>query len=542
MKKKNGGSAIVYGTIIILGLVAVMMALIKYIGINKTINSVENIFDGACLGVTLANKEAFLGTKGVSQQQIIINDCECVDTPGLFNMLRQSYTTEDRYVIASEISGNLIVNGKYIYTQDAVVPTYDKNEMFPPSGKFLNNRDGYKVISESDVRTKALINNIISIIETGINNTPIDNSIDRVGNIMSVGNLNSSTSIQIPDDSQFKDWIEGDISITRLQIYNVFRYTLAKRHVYASPFMVYSVNGVSGYTWDGSSSSPKLNVNSGYSTINTNAVRDMINSTDSNKIGIEILVTGWNGPTNDADFMTYFLNLLNWDVDPSEMDEPITDQPEYKWYYEIWKRDLEAWNNRNTRALIVWEDTGVTNNCDWFDNSNGLNRKYGFLWANNEHTAIKITNDILQKKESKKNNVKLLPIAGYSVYMYTRGEPTIKTGYNNWIKSISSTKVYGDKNDVFIPSINTLPIKIGDYNKSVTNNNDIIEDTSTNSDMQNHMILDTQTDSIGDTAIYVEIQYKLIMFKEFVSYLDAVEGSMSKTIRASRVVKLKINE
>ena len=302
--------------------------------------------------------------------------------------------------------------------------------------------------------------------------------------------------------------MSSDITITRLEIYNLYRYTLAERHVYASPYMSYTVNGVSGYTWDGynmdgtKSTKPYITLSNGTST---NAVRDMINNTamgsSGKTTGIDISVSGFlsrvSDINNEESFKDLMQELYPAMVIPGRVPSWMTgvtdsDYDMYNLMKGLWKTDLEAWNNRSSYPLIFWEDTGITCQTSWWDSGNYLKYSYGYLWNNSSQKVIKITDNVLTTDASGRL---LLPIEGYAVYGYV-ADKSITTRYNNFSNLADSTNgTLSRKVDRVI---------LGDFNADGS-----IEDKSSTGKVYENRKKDAE---ICYTGVYMEVTFDVVMF------------------------------
>lgn len=532
LDKKDGNiTSLLAGLMFLMIVIILVMFNFRVTMLSEVFYNIDDALTASTLGAATPNTDAYMGSTNYPEQgQIILQDT--LDTSSLVNYKQDGATGLGNYneqkIVRSELNSNLINNGRYdaatvsnpnsISSQsDAAAlkrlgytSAYDSSDEYT---SYINYKNTTRNIDSTEAYTLKAVNDLLDVTYTNFTQSLV--AAPKVTSLTNVADNFCIKKDSVLDKAFLGNYLSSDITITRLEIYNLYRYTLAERHVYASPYMSYTVNGVSGYTWDGynmdgtKSTKPYITLSNGTST---NAVRDMINNTamgsSGKTTGIDISTyIGWNGPTTESDFRELMSELypamivpdkepewfklanpgLNYDTDPYN--------PEYDMYNlmkELWKTDLEAWNNRSSYPLIFWEDTGITCQTSWWDSGNYLKYSYGYLWNNSSQKVIKITDNVLTTDASGRL---LLPIEGYSVYGYV-ADKNITTQYNNFSELADSTNgTLSRKVDKVI---------LGDFNADGS-----IEDKSSTGKVYENRKKDAE---ICYTGVYMEVTFNVVMF------------------------------
>lgn len=532
LDKKDGNiTSLLAGLMFLMIVIILVMFNFRVTMLSEVFYNIDDALTASTLGAATPNTDAYMGSTDYPEQgQIILQDT--LDTSSLVNYKQDGATGFGNYneqkIVRSELNSNLINNGRYdaatvsnpnnISSQsDAAAlkrlgytSAYDSSDEYT---SYINYKNTTRNIDSTEAYTLKAVNDLLDVTYTNFTQSLV--AAPKVTSLTNVADNFCIKKGSVLDKAFLGNYLSSDITITRLEIYNLYRYTLAERHVYASPYMSYTVNGVSGYTWDGynmdgtKSTKPYITLNNGTST---NAVRDMINNTamgsSGKTTGIDISTyIGWNGPTTESDFRELMSELypamivpdkepewfklanpgLNYDTDPYN--------PEYDMYNlmkGLWKVDLAAWNNRGSYPLIFWEDTGITCQTSWWDNGNYLKYSYGYLWNNSSQKVIKITDNVLTTDASGRL---LLPIEGYSVYGYV-ADKNITTQYNNFSELADSTNgTLSRKVDRVI---------LGDFNADGS-----IEDKSSTGKVYENRKKDAE---ICYTGVYMEVTFDVVMF------------------------------
>lgn len=532
LDKKDGNiTSLLAGLMFLMIVIILVMFNFRVTMLSEVFYNIDDALTASTLGAATPNTDAYMGSTNYPEQgQIVLQDT--LDTSSLVNYKQDGATGFGNYneqkIVRSELNSNLINNGRYdaatvsnpnnISSQsDAAAlkrlgytSAYDSSDEYT---SYINYKNTARNIDSTEAYTLKAVNDLLDVTYTNFTQSLV--AAPKVTSLTNVVDNFCIKKDSVLDKAFLGNYLSSDITITRLEIYNLYRYTLAERHVYASPYMSYTVNGISGYTWDGynmdgtKSTKPYITLSNGTST---NAVRDMINNTamgsSGKTTGIDISTyIGWNGPTTESDFRELMSEIypamivpdkepewfklanpgLNYDTDPYN--------PEYDMYNlmkGLWKTDLEAWNNRSSYPLIFWEDTGITCQTSWWDSGNYLKYSYGYLWNNSSQKVIKINNSVLTTDASGRL---LLPIEGYSVYGYV-ADKNITTQYNNFSELADSTNgTLSRKVDRVI---------LGDFNAD-----DSIEDKSSTGKVYENRKKDAE---ICYTGVYMEVTFDIVMF------------------------------
>ena len=541
LNKKNGNvTSLVVGLLLFMIVTIIVISNYRVSMLSEVLYNIDDMITASTLGAAVPNEDAFRKNE--------VNDCEqgqLVFQDALkWSSNKQNYYSTEWNTLLSEANSKFIGNGRYdaaqISAQTSDLKTKDYVKSFERIGngqtssanefsKYIERKTQNRTIKSSNATLKNEINNLLDLMYTNISQSSV--SAPKIANIC---NSNAGFTSDTIDKLSLKKsstinktfiggFMTSDMEITRLQFYDVYRYTLAKRHVYASPYMQYKVNNVSGYTWDGNNidgtptTVPKITLANG---TETNAVKDMVNATKKESgnttSSITIAVEKWVGPEigNEEKFKDLMVTLYPAMVVPGRIPSWMTGitESDYSMYIlmrALWKEDCDAWNNRGTNPLVFWEDTGITVQTSWWDYVSGgktytnpYNKVYGFLWNNRSTSAIAINNNTLVKDDL---NRKLLPIEGVTTYMYTRGTSTVKGQYTSLANS-SDTTSFSNKDK-------HTKIRLGDYNLDGSS-----DDASTVGKIYEKRKLGYNSNNtetpvyMYNSGIYTEVAYRLAAF------------------------------
>lgn len=542
-KKEGNISSLLAGLMFLMVVIIIVMFNFRVTMLSEVFYNIDDSLTASTLGASTPNADAYMSSTTYPEQgQLILQDA--VAGSSAYVNYKQGNVSgvvyNEQRVVMSELNSKFINNGRHDAasltnasnvktTSDAAALTRLGFTYGTVTGNEFNSYINYKKsnrkISSTDDYTLKVVNDLLSTTYTNFTQSTV--AAPRLSSLNNVSYLKNNFCIgkdSVLNKAFLGNYLNSDINITRLEIYNVFRYTLAKRHVYASPYMTYSVTALDGYTWHGytwdgyslngaASGKPKLNVyNSGDGSEfkASNAIRDMVNATSigstftidgksyRNMNGIDIKVTGWQGPTDEEAFKDLMLDLypamVVRDRVPDFM-EPVVQESDYAMYdmmKALWQYDLAAWNARDTYPLVFWEDTGISCQTSWWASNNDLNKYYGYLWNNNSRGAIKITDKVLTTDSSGR---KLLPIEGYSVYSYVR-DRGVSTRYNSFCDSEDSSK---------LELLNKkTSIVLGDYDS-----NNTVDDKSTSGTVYENR---KKNANLYHSGVYMEMAFDVIMF------------------------------
>ena len=529
LDKKDGNiTSLLAGLMFLMIVIILVMFNFRVTMLSEVFYNIDDALTASTLGAATPNTDAYMGSTDYPEQgQIVLQDT--LDTSSLVNYKQDGATGLGNYneqkIVRSELNSNLINNGRYdaatvsnpnnISSQsDAAAlkrlgytSAYDSSDEY---SSYITYKNTTRTIDDTEVYTLKAVNDLLDVTYTNFTQSLV--AAPKVTSLTNVADNFCIKKDSVLDKAFLGNYLNSDITITRLEIYNLYRYTLAERHVYASPYMTYKVNGVSGYTWDGynmdgtKSTKPYITLSNGTTT---NAVRDMINNTamgsSGKTTGIDISVSGFCKYTieddgakgNDNDFKDLMQELYPAMVIPGRVPDWMTgvtdsDYDMYNLMKALWQVDLDAWNNRSSYPLVFWEDTGITCQRSWWDSGNYLKYSYGYLWNNSSQKVIKINNSVLTTDASGRL---LLPIEGYSVYGYV-ADKNITTQYNNFSELADSTNgTLSRKVDRVI---------LGDFNADGS-----IEDKSSTDKVYENRKKDAE---ICYTGVYMEVTFDVVMF------------------------------
>ena len=536
---KNRGAADIYilAIMFILLILIIVFSSFRTIMLSEVIYTIDDAVVDSALGAITPDIN--------NTQQIIVTDN---------NSTTEDYTPTEKQIIASERTLDASDTNKSEYSTS----TEFKKADTITDKKIVYNKN-LRPLKAVDSQMHKLLNRVGSLISNNLSNSTtitqpeIIDAFDKV----EVGNALKIKNSDLKTNSFVGDYLASDIDITRLEAYSVYKYTLAKRHIYASPWFKYAVkvNGVwqDGYTWDGNNilddttikndDSMKITLSTKDSTgsnVKTTAIRDMVNTTDDKCRGIEIKVSG-------------FISTTGSNAKAVEFDT------KYKAQKDI---DKAAYDNRATAPLIFFEDTGITCQTSWYDYTvegkhytNELNKEYGFLWNNDPHSAILIdknslteVNDNTPYKDKTKvytkpddytigaGKIPVIPIEGYASYIYILGKG-IQKQYNPISSTSTST---ADTLDTCIStglSNKDARITFGDYNNDGT-----LDDEASATEYKKPFGYedDTKRPKIFNTSLYVEGKYTVKTF--ITGDMFNIGPYSTKDVRVSKFVSLSKGE
>lgn len=541
LDKKDGNiTSLLAGLMFLMIVIILVMFNFRVTMLSEVFYNIDDALTASTLGAATPNTDAYMYSipkdeagnvinEYPEQGQIILQDT--LDTSSLVNYKQDGATGFGNYneqvIVTSELNSNLINNGRYdagkVSNPDNISSQSDAaalkrlgytsecnsdNEY----QSYITYKEKVRNIDDTDAYALKTVNNLLDVTYTNFTQSLV--AAPKINSLTNVADNFCIKKDSVLDKAFLGNYLSSDINITRLEIYDIYRYTLAERHVYASPYMTYTVNGVSGYTWDGynidgtKSSAPNITLSNGTTT---NAVRDMINNTamgaSGKTTGIDISISGFCKYTieddgvkgNDNDFKDLMQELYPAMVipgrEPEWFDKNNAEESDYDMYNlmkALWEVDLEAWNSRGSYPLVFWEDTGITCQTSWWDSGNYLKYSYGYLWNNSSQRVIKITDNVLTTDASGRL---LLPIEGYAIYGYV-ADTGITTKYNNLSELADSTNgTLSRKKD---------RIKLGDFNAD----NSIDDKSSTGKVYENRK----KDAEICYTGVYMEVAFDVVMF------------------------------
>ena len=269
LSKKNGNvTSLIVGLLLFMIVTIIVISNYRVSMLSEVLYNIDDMITASTLGAAVPNEDAFRKNE--------VNDCEqgqLVFQDALkWSSNKQNYYSTEWNTLLSEANSKFIGNGRYdaaqISAQTSDLKTKDYVQSFERIGngqtssanefsKYIEKKTQNRTIKSSNATLKNEINNLLDLMYTNISQSSL--SAPKIANIC---NSNAGFTSDTIDKLSLKKsstinktfiggFMTSDMEITRLQFYDVYRYTLAKRHVYASPYFKYKVNNVSGYTWDG---------------------------------------------------------------------------------------------------------------------------------------------------------------------------------------------------------------------------------------------------------------------------------------------------
>lgn len=529
-KKEGNVSSLLAGLMFLMIVIILVMFNFRVTMLSEVFYNIDDTLTASALGASTPNSDAYMGSTTYPEQgQLVLQD---TFTNSSYVNYKQGSVSgvvyNEQRIVMSELNSSLINNGRHdaakltnpnniSYMDDAaalkrlgfISGTVSGNEF----QSYVNYKTTNRTVQSNEAYTLKVVNDLLGNTYTNLTQSLI--AAPKLTALNNMSNLRNNFCIQkdaVLNKAFLGNYLNSDIDITRLEIYDVYRYTLAERHIYASPYMTYTVNGTAGYTWDGygmtgvASNKAKITLSNGAAT---NAVRDMVNATSKGSAatingtactkanGIDIQVSGWQGPTTEEAFKDLMQQIYPAMVIRGRVPAHLTtvteaDYAMYDMMRALWNLDLAAWNARSSYPLIFWEDTGISYQTTWWANNNGLKNTYGYLFNNNGKNAIKITDSILTTDASGRT---LLPIEGYSTFAYVR-DKSITMKYNNFSVLADSTNGTLSKKKQYI--------KLGDFNA----------DNATDDKSVSGVVYENRKrdGNLYFSGVYIEAAFDVIMF------------------------------
>lgn len=573
---KNRGAADIYVTAITIILLVLIIVFFNFrtIMLSEVIYTIDDAVVASALGAITPN----ITDETPNIGQILI---DTTDNTGDTVAKNVEYTDLEKEIIASEMTTDV---SKYATEEDK--EKYSKystssrsftgpevtskkeigyNLKYPSTDEYYHysqSKADSRAPKPTDTQMCALLNRVGSLINNNLSNSTNIKQPEIVDTFdpTEVGEALKIKNSDLKKNSFVGDYLASDIDITRLEAYSVYKYTLARRHIYASPWFKYEVkvNGVwkGPYTWDGenvldsaeiaTSSSPEieLSIKKDGTNLKTKAIRDMVNATDKNCNGIEIKISGW-------------------------INDPNPNAPALNKMKEFESKDKAAYNTKAIIPLIFFENTGITCQTSWYDYTvdgkhytNELNKEYGFLWNNDPHSAILINKDSLTEVNDNtpyKDKIKVytkpddyiigqgkipvIPIEGYTSYIYVKGNSITKRKYNSFSSTATNTV---DTPETCISTgiaNKDARITLGDYDyNGKPGVAATLDDEASATEYKKPFGYedDTKRPKIFNTSLYVEGKYTVKTF--ITGDMFNVGPYSTKDVRVSKFVSLSKGE
>lgn len=445
MNKQQGSANIIILGIITISFIVILLIFNFRVNIlSETIYTIDDSMTASVLGSALPELDASSKVKYGHLEIQNIKDYEFT-----------SYERFEKSILASEINSIFIDGNSKTYRAEGMtsytsITTADNFSALEAQGVVKINesrRVENLKITDTDSTIKTFMSNFSKLVNSNITNGGNDNrvvnnflSVDEVRNLLTVtksGNLSNTF---------YNNLITDNIQVSKVELYNLHKRNIAKRHTYTSPYFRYNISGGVGrdgtpinYTnLDYKTYKTYENTNDGEVTIiwDTSVVQPYDNSAS--------WVYGGTLTENERQFSAYINSKYPTVETPTNIPagiEGMTNESFTQYYIlrYFWQLDSIAYNNRNTSPLVCYEDMGVTYESDWNSAANPYKYTYCFFWSGDSRTAIKITSSLLTDDSGRK----VAPSEYYSKYTFDANNGTkieILNGQPVAAKYISNTK------------------------------------------------------------------------------------------------------
>lgn len=503
IKNKGNITSMIIGQMFILLIIIICLFNFKMYILNALFNNIDDALTSSLLAGAIVNVEEY----GKSNQLIIHNG--------------DAYNKGNW----SEIEGAILLS-ELEYGSDIQL---DKSVLDKKKTININSR-GTATLSErkekdddeikdwySDENLRKSIESIVNTLKYNISNGAI-NSSDTINNITNDTASKMTLGRDIVNKFIAGGYIVGNIEVTRLDIYNVYKAELAERHVYLSEYMTYNTadkKEATTISWSGPSSENGFKgkyepcayeVNSGWEPGGSKRTE----------------VTDINNIPADKTKKEEIYKIVDGDL--VENENYAREYENYLRKLAKFKKDKDFWDNYGNKyhglGSVCYINTHTTYQGNY--DSNRVPYKYFYAKGNNfiptdgvygnDARPIKTNIDGTGKGEK-------APIVGYSVFSYKNG---YKGKYN---ASYDTTAVMYDS---------TPSIKI-EY-KDIPNGTDSIPLNSSK----------MSGAEIENTSLYIELTFTVTTFPKMANEdpkakdLNTIPGE-EKTVTVARLIDIDLN-
>lgn len=225
IKKNNGNvTSLIFGQLFIFLMIVWCLFSYRLTILNAVFNYVDDSLTGSCLGAALVNVEEY----GKSNQLIIHNN---------EGYKKTNWETEEGKILLSELNFGSDITLTEADLDKKQVMDYDyRNNPIP--------EENYK-----DTYLRRALSAFAYCMSYNLSNGRSEHvyrAENIIGDVSGTGgyqNIKTINHDSILNESFLGDYITSDIEVTRFDIYSVYRDRLAARHVYASEYLLYSING-----------------------------------------------------------------------------------------------------------------------------------------------------------------------------------------------------------------------------------------------------------------------------------------------------------
>ena len=541
-KQSGNMTSFFIGIMYIMVVIILMLIAIRVTMVSECLYYIDDALTGAVLGGATANEAEY----GRSNQILLQNtdDAGYIDyisskyNTGLAdNSARNGWEQKEADILVSELNYNSTVFADYTYLQQKKIKDLEANGV-----RSINIEDEELIDNISDMLNVLRINLTNSVVsEEGsgrfsgsLNPEVYDYRLYSGGTVTDSALLNALTVKDSElSESALDEYVVSDIKVTRLEVYNVFRQTLADRHIYASENLKYMIQA-------------KTNSHATVTSVSDLTYQELKNniySAESGKSGK--IVPDTNSILNDSRYDIYII----WSEASAESDayrELLRQQRLANDTAFFSGKTLTSYVKADTVGAICFTDTAVTYQQAYdrlTKNSSGegeyyINNReyYGFMFpmnVNYEDTAANNQDDTVVSAQTidaaavsivdptyRYGREKLRSaIEGYTVYSY------VLDGIGTSVDTQISNPNQGNYIDL---SGETTPVSrliLSDFNNDASAVDDRTHD---NTSIYNKS--KEEGGKIYNTTLYLELTFKISTFGEVNSLFSIGEANAQEVV------------
>jgi hypothetical protein len=318
-RTKGNVTSLLYGQMFLLLVTVFCLLDYRSMLLNTSYNYIDDSVTASILGGAIVNVEEY----GSSNQLILHRGDKFINSTSSGLMVK-GWLPWEYDILVSERN----------YESDVQIQASDLDNK---KEKDINVR-GNQTDNYSDEYTRRCLSAIVGNLNYNISNGVVESSVDSENSVASLSSINAISDLLKLDiknkmpNSFLNKYLLGGIEVTRLELYNVYKETYAKKHRYMSYYI----------SWSGDTAT-------------------------------------WTGPVNAAAFLIAY-NTLS--INKHEYSKAYTDA------FNQWQKDLNIYNQgiAGTRSLIMYTDTGITYQ-DVYDSSKS---DYNYIWTGDSLVADEI--------------------------------------------------------------------------------------------------------------------------------------------------------
>lgn len=485
--RKNNGSitALLIGQLFVFVLLIWCLYNFRLVMLNAAFNYIDDSLTTSLLGAALVNVEEYGKTN-----QLIIHNSDTYEY-STSNKDNNGWSNIEADILVSELNYNSDITLNKTNLEYKEVLNYDTR------GRHTKNiEENYSTDWYTDYYLRrglsAFIGNINYNMSNGAGkgNFNVDNIISSVQSLTTSSDANGVksgplvVSRDVLGDSFLGTYIDGDIEVTRFELYNLYRATLAERHVYHSKYMLYDGNSVpdpycTTVTWNPQEPTTDTQFENKYLPtmylLKDNVIRTI------------------NSAPKEADYKLSNGAKIENENYSEEMENYLRDLAR-------WEKDIKFWNdNKGKPTMFCYTDTRTTFLGEY--DPNRVSYKHYFS-QNNNFEASEWDYSTSSAKEVTVGEK--APIIGYSTFTYDPLNGSLFNAGGN-----------GYKHHVIKPGSTIDPIKIPSGKMAGT--------------------------EIENTSIYVELTFKVKTFPVMTGLGLNTNMGNSQEVTVARLIDIDIN-